>query len=264
MLTYEDFLAIGNVTAAISRAIREHVSSAEYKTAMVADEYDRQRNATIAAYRQTLYNVFGDELTDFTASDNRIASNFFSRLNTQRVMYSLGNGVSFADDNGEIKEQLGPDFDFELARGGLCACKHGKSFLFWNLDHAVSFKLTEFVPLWDEEDGTLKAVELGLHRTVLTTALGIVETALEEYRRHLRQTQANDTGEREASLHAVVIADIARQLTQGETHAGTPVDILLVEFETTASKLCERGHGQHHSQNSCKKLLHNHCILTVE
>lgn len=157
MLTYEDFTAIGKTTEAISKAIREHLASAEYKTAVIADEYDRQRNATIAAYRQTLYNVFGDELTDFTASDNRIASNFFNRLNTQRVMYSLGNGVSFADGSDEIKDKLGPDFDFELCRAGLCACKHGKTFLFWNLDRLHVFPLTEFVPLLDESDGTLRA-----------------------------------------------------------------------------------------------------------
>ena len=39
MLTYEDFTAIGKTTEAISKAIREHLASAEYKTAVIADEY---------------------------------------------------------------------------------------------------------------------------------------------------------------------------------------------------------------------------------
>jgi hypothetical protein len=88
-------------------------------------------------------------------------------LNTQRCAYSLGNGVSFVnpygndttDRTGEdtTKEKLGATFDHDIYKAGYKALIHGVSFCFWNLNRVHVFPLTEFVPLWDEDDGTLKA-----------------------------------------------------------------------------------------------------------
>ena len=112
----------------------------------------------------------GTPVEDFTASNNKIASNFFHRLNTQRCTYLLGNGVSFSDNKEDIedldgnittvdltKEALGDDFDTDLKTAGYNALIHGVTFGFWNLDRLYVFPLTEFVPLWDEDDGTLRA-----------------------------------------------------------------------------------------------------------
>ena len=160
MLTYQDFLREKdkNLPEFIAKAISEHRSSEEYKTAMVADEYDHQKNTTISNYVQTIWSSSGEPIEDFTAANNKITSNFFRRLNTQRCTYSLGNGITFADDpDGKIKKALGSDFDTRLKTAGYYALIHGVSFGFWNYDQMHVFKLTEFVPFWDEMTGSLRA-----------------------------------------------------------------------------------------------------------
>jgi len=170
MLTYQDFLEADNRIDFIIKAINQHVSSPDYKTAVTADKYDKQQNETIYNYVKTIFTSTGSVAQDFTAANNKIACNFFHRLNTQRCMYSLGNGVSFSqhkekrrgDDGQEItidttKERLGLDFDTMLKDGAYKALIHGVSFGFWNLDRLFIFPLTEFVPLWDETSGALMA-----------------------------------------------------------------------------------------------------------
>ena len=105
------------------------------------------------------------EVEDYTVSNSRIASNFFNRLNTQRCMYSLGNGVTFVDPNeaaeGKTKDttkaMLGRHFDHVVKEAAYHSLIHGKSYLFWNMDKVYEFKMTEFVGLSDESDGTLRA-----------------------------------------------------------------------------------------------------------
>lgn len=158
MLTYQEFqtaVASGRGVAFIGEAIAKHIGSAEYKLAVTADEYDAQRNVTINQAARYIYSLNGSKTMDFTASNNRIASNFFHRLNNQRCTYSLGNGLTF--DTEGVKEQLGDKFDTDLFVLASYALKHGVSFGFWAYDRLHVFPLTEFVPLWDEEDGTLRA-----------------------------------------------------------------------------------------------------------
>ena len=164
MLTYQDFVEAGGADREgfVLEAIGRHKSGKAYRTARMADAYDRQENITVNSYVQKVFDITGSKLVDFTASNNKIASNFFHRLNTQRTMYSLGQGVSFidADEVGEedtTKEKLGRHFDHDLRMLAYYALIHGVCFGFWNLDRMFVFPLTEFVPLWDEYDGTLKA-----------------------------------------------------------------------------------------------------------
>jgi len=171
MLTFQDFQSeLNNIPAFLSKAIGQHTQSDMYKVAKDADEYDKEKNTTIYNYVRTIFTSTGSEVIDFTASNNRIASNFFHRLNTQRRTYSLGNGVSFTkhktkakDADGqditidETKQRLGDDFDTQLNALADKALIHGLSFGFWNLDKLYVFPLTEFVPLWDEDNGALRA-----------------------------------------------------------------------------------------------------------
>lgn len=171
MKTYQEFEKYkerGQELDFIKAAISEYRGSPEYKIALTADEYEAERNPTIMEVQRLLYNDAGQQVIDFTAANNRIASNFFHRLVTQRVAYSLGNGISFANaervlQNGEwvvldrTKEMLGNDFDTVLYTAGRYARIHRVCYLFWNLDHADYFKATEFCPLFDEYDGSLKA-----------------------------------------------------------------------------------------------------------
>lgn len=156
MLTFQDFQSrTDDLASFIRRAINEHMSSELYKTAKSADAYDRQKNETIYNYVRTIFTATGSEVVDFTAANNRLACNTFHRLNTQRCLYSLGNGVSFSDDS--TKEKLGIDFDTKLKDIGYKGLTHGVCFGFWNVNELHMFPVTEFVPLWDEYDGTLRA-----------------------------------------------------------------------------------------------------------
>lgn len=171
MKTFQEFqkaVANGDKIKFIQEAIADHRGSPEYKIACDADEYDAQRNVTINSTVKSLYNISRryDEKTgretmgvietdDTISSNHHIASNFFHRLNTQRCTYSLGNGVTF-DETG-VKDKLGIKFDANLSDAAYKALKHGVSFGFWNVDQLHVFPMTEFVPLLDESDGSLKA-----------------------------------------------------------------------------------------------------------
>ena len=164
MLTYQDFTDAGegNRESFVFEAIERHRASKAFRTAVDADMYDMQRNRTINEYVQKVFDLTGSKLVDFTASNAKIASNFFHRLNTQRVMYSLGAGVSFVDASegdarDSTKEALGTHFDHDLMELAYDALIHGVAFGFWNLDRLYVFPLTQFAPLWDEYDGTLRA-----------------------------------------------------------------------------------------------------------
>ncbi len=165
MLTFDDFEKAEDKAQFALKAIGVHKNSEMYKMAKIADDYDAQRNTTIMNVTRTIYDAQGIEVEDFTVSNNRIASNFFNRLNTQRCMYSLGNGISFVDPeeaadgetDDETKRMLGPHFDHVALEAAYHALIHGRSYLFWNMKRTYEFKLTEFVALVDESDGTLRA-----------------------------------------------------------------------------------------------------------
>lgn len=156
MYTYQDFIAEDDRRAALRTAIQHHMSSEEYKTAVDADLYDRQRNSTINNYVKVIQDYSGNPMVDANAANSKIASNFFYRLNTQLNSYLFGNGVTFAEDSA-IKDRLGPDFDTALAAWGYFARIHGSAYGYWAGDKLHVYKLTEFVPLLDELTGDLRA-----------------------------------------------------------------------------------------------------------
>lgn len=155
MITYQDYLKETNTAVFLSRLISDHNASSMVQTARDADLYDRRKNRTINEYVQKMYTLSGLAVQDYTASNNKLASNFFNRLNTQRATYSLGNGITFNSEG--VKEKLGIDFDTRIMEGGRLALIHGLSFVFFNVDRVHVFPLTEFAPLWDEETGALRA-----------------------------------------------------------------------------------------------------------
>lgn len=158
MLTFQDFEAAGqDKRDFILKAINQHKTSLLYKTALTADLYDAQKNETINTYVQKIFTMGGIPVEDFTASNNKIASNFFHRLNVQRCTYSLGNGISFQNDNDKIKNTLGTQFDTDLFELAYKSLIHGLCFGFWDLDKLHVFPVTQFVPLWDEDTGTMLA-----------------------------------------------------------------------------------------------------------
>ena len=159
MLTYQDLLDVGadekNRIEFVKKVIHAHEISPQYMTAKIANLYDRRQNHTIMEYRKLLYTISGEAVPDNYSANYKLCSAFFQRLVLQQNQYLLGNGASWNDDSTE--ELLGEDFDVRLQEAGHYALVDGLSFGFWNLDHLEVFRLLEFAPLWDEEDGSLKA-----------------------------------------------------------------------------------------------------------
>ena len=111
MLTYQDFEKIKDDERErpnfALRLINEHKSSADYKTAKEADDYDRRQNTTIMQYRKMLRTISGKLTEDNVSANFKLPSAFFPRFITQQNQYLLGNGVSFAEQTDTIKKKLG-------------------------------------------------------------------------------------------------------------------------------------------------------------
>ena len=159
ILTYNDLLEIGENERDrmdfVLDAIREHKGSELYRTAYDAELYYKHQNPTIMRFQKWVYNMYGQKVPDIWSPNNKIASNWYNYFTTQAVSYLLGNGVTFKNESN--KDKLGKDFDKRVQDIATHAKNGGVAFGFWNLDHLECFDLTEFVPIYDEDDGGLKA-----------------------------------------------------------------------------------------------------------
>lgn len=170
MVTFQDFENhVEDRAKWIGQAISHYMKSDEYIMALEADKYEKQLNPTIMNFVKMVYDITGVGTPDFTSTNNRIASNFFHRLNTQRCSYTLGNGVSFASKNIErlanskvkiadkTKEELGDDFDNIIYTAAYYALTHGWSYIYDNDGEYYVFPMTSFLPFCDEVTGKIRA-----------------------------------------------------------------------------------------------------------
>ena len=160
MKTYQDFLEVAGKSERermefVLSAINNHKDSDLYKQAVIAKEYDAHRNVTIANFQKLLYTLNGKVIPDNYSPNYKLRSNFFANFITQETQYLLGNGVTLKKE--ENKAKLGAGFDTRLQEAAHDALVGGVSYGFWNLDHLEVFDVTEFVPLLDEENGTLRS-----------------------------------------------------------------------------------------------------------
>ncbi len=157
--TYQDLLEVGEIEKDrmdfVLSAINEHKGSEAYKMAKDAVEYAEGRNATIMKYQKLLYTLSGKAVPDNFSANHKCASGFFKRFLTQQTAFLLGNGVNFTEES--TKEKLGKTFDSVIYHGAKSALTQSVAFGFYNKDHIEIYNFTDFVPLYDEEDGALKA-----------------------------------------------------------------------------------------------------------
>lgn len=139
----------------ILSAINEHRASDMYEIAKDAQAYASGKNATIMNYQKLLYTLTGKAVPDNYSANHKCASGFFKRFVTQEVAYLLGNGITF--ENEATKDKLGKNIDSVLYKAAKSALVEAVSFGFYNKDHIETYSLTEFVPLYDEENGALMA-----------------------------------------------------------------------------------------------------------
>ena len=160
MYTFQDFEKVKDdekeKQAFIKSAIAAHKSSDFYKAAWNAREYFEKRNVTISKYQKWLYKATGEKVLDNISPNHKVSCGFFPWFIIQQNEYLLSNGVTFSND--DTKQKLGgSSFDEVLKIGGEYALWGGVSFGFYNLDRVQFFNILEFVPLYDEETGALKA-----------------------------------------------------------------------------------------------------------
>ena len=159
MKTYNDLVAVGENEKEridfIRQAINEHCNSDRYKTAVDAELYYDGLNPTINRYEKIIYDMQGRAHTDMWTANHKLASRFFGMAVDQEVSYLLGNGITFSEES--TKKKLCKDFDQEVMDAARNAKIAGVSFGFWDVEHLRVFDLQEFVPLYDEENGALKA-----------------------------------------------------------------------------------------------------------
>ena len=158
MITYQDLLQVSDKdidrAEFVKKVIKDHQGSNLYRTAKIADDYDRCLNTTIMSYQKTVTMVTGQVVPDAFSATHRSTSNFFNVFITQLNQYLLGNGV---DWKGADPEKLGKDFDTKLQKAGKNALSGGVSFGFFNKDHIEVYTVLEYAPVYDEEDGAMKA-----------------------------------------------------------------------------------------------------------
>lgn len=159
MLTYQDLIEVNenedDRMAFILRAINQHQATDKYKMAEIAEQYYRKRNTTILDYEKTLISASGKRIADEWSPNHKVVSGFFSRFVRQQNQYLLSNGVTWGND--DTGDKLGKKFDSQLQRLDKSALIESVAFGFWNLDHLQVFKFLEFVPLYDEENGSLRS-----------------------------------------------------------------------------------------------------------
>lgn len=162
--TYQDLLAVGDDPKKraefVKELINEHTSSELYKTAVIADEYNRGQNTTIKKYQKTLTTITGKIIPDNLSPTHRIGSSYYHIFTSDLVKYLLGQGVTWTNEKSAKK--LGIDFDSRLAELAKAAIDDSVAFGFFNYDHVEVFQIYSkdkpcFRPVYDEETGALMA-----------------------------------------------------------------------------------------------------------
>ena len=153
IITYQDLQEAKDRIEFVNNVISDHKNSELYKTAVVGKDYAEKKNTTIMTFQKLLYTVTGKVVPDNISANYKMPCGFFKFFITQEYQYLLSNGVSW----GEVEEPLGKDFDTKLQEAAKKALWGGVSFGLWNKDHVDVFDLTEFAPLYDEENGVLRA-----------------------------------------------------------------------------------------------------------
>ena len=227
MKTYQDLLAVGeNETermAFVLQVINEHKASPMYKTAADADLYYRHLNPTIMKAQKIIYDLMGKAHADMWASNHKIPCRYYFYLITQAVQFLLGNGVSF--NNEDTKEKLGKNFDYIVQKAATAAMNGGVSFGFYNVDHIELFDVTEFAPLYDEENGALRA---GIRFWQIDSSKPLRLTLYEEdgYTDYIRRKDEEVTilhDKRPYVLNVGVSEASGEEIYNGENYDGFPI-----------------------------------------
>ncbi len=157
MITFQDLQACTSEQERqefILRTIGLHKGGEKYRTSQIARKYYYNHNPTIETYEKILYSVTGQMIPDTISPNHKLRNNMFKLFITQQVQFLLGNGITW---NDEQPESLGEDFESKLIKAAKESLIGSVSYGFYNLDHIEIFTYEEYCPLYDENDGAMKA-----------------------------------------------------------------------------------------------------------
>lgn len=227
MKTFNDLLALGDSEKArmdfILQAINEHKSSTMYQIAVDADMYYRHLNPTIMRAQKFVYDLMGRAHVDEWSANNKIPSRYYFYFITQGVQFLLGNGISFTDD--KTKKRLGKNFDNIVQKAATDALNGGVSFGFWNNDHLEQFSLTEFVPLYDEENGAL-AAGVRFWQVASNKPLRATLYEMDGYTEYIRREGEDITTLQEKRPYIQIVAQSeasGMEILDGQNYPGFPI-----------------------------------------
>lgn len=231
MITYQDYLEVTEngsdekVADYVKTIIEDHKSSDVYKNAKLAEQYFENQNVTIMEFQRLLYTLTGTAVPDNYASNYKLRTNLFNYFVTQENQFLLGNGTSWNQEG--TADKLGTKtktFDSKLMEVGEKAIVQGAAFGFYNLDHLDVFGLLDFAPLYDEENGSLRA---GVRFWRLDDSKPLRATLYEEdgYRQLIyKPSKDPEVTPKRAYKHivGVSIAD-GEQIYDGENYPSFPI-----------------------------------------
>lgn len=233
MKTYQDLLDVGeyeeNRISFVQSAISEHKASHKFKVARDANLYYDGENPHISKYEKIIYDALGKAHKDMWTANHKIKTQFYPFFVDQMVSYLMGNGII----NDSIK--LSDDFNEDMQEAATEAINCGVCFCYPELQSHVlgerevykmkHFPLTEFVPLYDEETGALRA---GIRFWQVASDKPLRATLYEEdgFTEYLQKDGENMTPLREKQPYKTVkmtsVMD-GTEIMPGEPFPGFPV-----------------------------------------
>ncbi|HPY84847.1 MAG TPA: phage portal protein [Ruminococcus flavefaciens] len=222
MKTFQDLQKAGNIERFIFEAIDEHKGSEMYRMAKEGTDYSTGRNTAITSFKKLLYTLTGEAVPDNFSANHKCASNFLYRLTCQLSSYLLSNGVIF--EQGKTKDKIDADLDTKLLLAAQHSLSEGVVFGFWNLDKIQYFMATEFVPLYDEETGALRAGirfwQIASNKPIRATLYE--EDGYTEYRKDGNQIGVLQ-GKRAYVLNTVSSKADGLQIVSGQNYESFPI-----------------------------------------
>lgn len=167
MKTFQDLQELGDNENArmlfIQSAIAEHKATDLYNIAVKAQKYYDGENPTITNYQKIVFDMNGEAHKNIWAANHKLKTNFFNFVVDQTTSYLLGNGITF-DKETKLSDDIDKECIKALTQSQICGVSFGMPDVleYENEKQKEEYKLwvfdlTNFVPLYNEENGALQA-----------------------------------------------------------------------------------------------------------
>lgn len=161
MITYQDYIRdygenpdAESVGKFLQKVVSQHKMSRDYENADNGYRYYRGEN-DMSKHLNLLTTATGEIKIDPWSPNHRTTSSVFRQFVDEEVMYLLGNGINWGDES--TNEKLGKRFDDHLLEAAKASKWGGRSFVYPLGDNIKVMSLREYVPIYDEETGAMRA-----------------------------------------------------------------------------------------------------------